>query len=78
MKLNLFIVLKYLKRKNKFFFSFSHNLSLLGIIIGLFSLIMVSSFMNALREDLERQIIGSKAEIRIVKKIFLIFNLTIL
>jgi lipoprotein-releasing system permease protein len=43
-------------------------LSVLGIIIGVFSLLTASSVMNGFDKDMRRRIIGSKAEIRIYRK----------
>jgi lipoprotein-releasing system permease protein len=61
---------KYLRGRKKFFFSFSVMLSLFGIIIGVFSLLTVSSVMNGFDKDMRSRVIGSKAEIRIYEKGF--------
>jgi lipoprotein-releasing system permease protein len=42
-------------------------LSLLGIVIGVFSLLVVSSVMNGFDADMRSRVIGSKAEIKIHK-----------
>ena len=59
---------KYLRGRKRFFFSFSVMLSLFGIIIGVFSLLTVSSVMNGFDKDMRSRVIGSKAEIRIYEK----------
>jgi len=59
------IAFRYLKGRHKLFFSFSNLLSLLGIVIGVFSLLVVSSVMNGFDRDMRDRVIGSKAEIRI-------------
>ncbi|MDY6915367.1 MAG: ABC transporter permease [Candidatus Cloacimonadota bacterium] len=64
------LALKYLKGRNRLFFTFSNNLSLLGIIIGVFSLLVVSSVMNGLAEDMQQRVLDSKAEIQIYKADF--------
>ncbi len=43
-------------------------LSLLGIVIGVFSLLVVSSVMNGFDSDMRDRVIGSKAEIKIHKE----------
>ena len=43
-------------------------LSLFGIIIGVFSLLVVSSVMNGFELDMKNRVIGSKAEIKISDK----------
>ncbi|HPR17550.1 MAG TPA: ABC transporter permease [Candidatus Cloacimonadota bacterium] len=62
---HLKIALKYLKGRKKFFFTFSNLLSVCGIIIGVFSLLVVSSVMNGFDNDMRQRVIGSKAEIKI-------------
>ena len=59
------LALRYLKGRHRIFFTFSNILSLLGIIIGVFSLLVVSSVMNGFDSDMRRRVIGSKAEIKI-------------
>ena len=65
---HIVIALRYLKGRKKFFFTFSNMLSLLGIIIGVFSLLVVSSVMNGFDSDMRDRVIGSKAEIKIYKE----------
>jgi len=65
---HMIIALRYLKGRKKFLFTFSNLLSLLGIIIGVFSLLVVSSVMNGFDSDMRDRVIGSKAEIKIHKK----------
>ncbi len=43
----------------------THLLSLVGIIIGVIALLIVSSVMNGLRDDMMNRIIGTKAEIHV-------------
>jgi len=43
-------------------------LSLIGIVIGVFSLLVVSSVMNGFDSDMRDRVIGSKAEIKIHKE----------
>ena len=59
------LALRYLKGRHKIFFTFSNMLSMFGIIIGVFSLLVVSSVMNGFDSDMRRRVIGSKAEIKI-------------
>ena len=65
MNLKLQLALKYLSGKSRYFLSFSNTIAFLGIVIGLFSLIVVSSVMNGLSQDMARRIIDTKGEIRI-------------
>lgn len=65
---HMMMALRYLKGRKKFFFTFSNILSLLGIVIGVFSLLVVSSVMNGFDSDMRNRVIGSKAEIKIHKK----------
>ncbi len=64
---HMIIALRYLRGKKKFLFTFSNLLSLLGIVIGVFSLLVVSSVMNGFDSDMRNRIIGSKAEIKVHK-----------
>ena len=64
---HLTMALKYLKGRKKYCFTFSNTLSLLGIVIGVFSLLVVSSVMNGFDSDMRSRVIGSKAEIKIHK-----------
>ncbi len=59
------IALRYLKGRKKIFFNLTNLLSVLGIIIGVFSLLVVSSVMNGFDTDMRMRVIGSKAEIKI-------------
>lgn len=65
---HIIIALRYLKGRNKFLFTFSNMLSLFGIVIGVFSLLVVSSVMNGFDSDMRDRVIGSKAEIKIHKE----------
>jgi len=62
------LAIRYLKGRKKIFFTFSNMLSLFGIVIGVFSLLVVSSVMNGFESDMRERIIGSKAEIKIHQK----------
>ncbi len=66
--IHLFLALRYLKGRKKIVFTFSNMLSLFGIIIGVFSLLVVSSVMNGFELDMKNRVIGSKAEIKISDK----------
>jgi lipoprotein-releasing system permease protein len=59
------LALRYLKGRHKILFTFSNMLAMLGIVIGVFSLLAVSSVMNGFDSDMRRRVIGSKAEIKI-------------
>lgn len=65
---HMVIALRYLKGRKKFFLTFTNMLSLLGIVIGVFSLLVVSSVMNGFDSDMRNRVIGSKAEIKIYKE----------
>ena len=62
---HLKLALKYLKGRGRFLFKSSNLLSLLGIIIGVFSLLVVSSVMNGFESDMRRRVIGFKSEIKV-------------
>jgi lipoprotein-releasing system permease protein len=64
------ISMNYLKGRKRFFFRSANILSLAGIIIGVFSLLVVSSVMNGFDSDMRSRIIGSKSEIKIHQKDF--------
>lgn len=64
----IFIALKYLRGKNSFFFQPSNQFCLFGIAIGVFSILVVSSFMDGLKVELLKQIIDNKPHIIIQKK----------
>ncbi|MCK4655245.1 MAG: ABC transporter permease [Candidatus Cloacimonetes bacterium] len=64
---HLKLALRYLKGRKKYCFTFSNMLSVFGIIIGVFSLLVVSSVMNGFESDMRNRVIGSKAEIKIYK-----------
>lgn len=59
------VALRYLKGRRKILFTFSNLLSLLGIILGVFSLLVVSSVMNGFDRDMRGRVVGTKAEIKI-------------
>ena len=70
MNLKMQIAIRYLSGKNSYFLSFSNLIAFLGIIIGLFSLLVVSSVMNGLSRDMARRIVSTKGEIRVFNKDF--------
>jgi len=70
MKLNLYIALKYLTKRGRLLLTPSNLIAFLGIVIGLFSLIVVSSVMNGLSSDMARRIVSAKGEIRLYQKDF--------
>lgn len=65
MKINLYLTLRYLKGRSKLCLSPSNVLSLFGIVIGVFSLLIVSSVMSGFSSDMMKRIIETKGEIRI-------------
>lgn len=65
---HLKLALKYLRGRKKIFFTFSNLLSMGGIIIGVFSLLVVSSVMNGFDSDMRDRVVGSKAEIKVHQK----------
>ncbi len=67
---NRFLIKKFLKGKNRYIFTFENILSILGIFIGVFSIIVVSSVMNGFDNDITNRILDSKPEIIIRKKNF--------
>ena len=67
---HLNLALKYLRGKRKILFSGSTILSFIGIVIGVFSLLVVSSVMNGFDNDIKNRVIGMKAEIQVHKSDF--------
>ena len=59
------IAKRYLKGRNKFWFSASNLLSLIGIVIGVFAILVVSAVMNGFNSDLRKRVVGTKADIKI-------------
>ncbi len=70
MNIKLFLTLRYLRGRKKIFFSSLNLLSLIGITIGVFSLLVVSSVMNGFSEDMMKRVVETKGEIRVVKQDF--------
>jgi len=64
------LALRYLAGKNNNFLSFLNLIAFLGIVVGLFSLIVVSSVMNGLSNDMARRIVSTKGEIRVFRTDF--------
>ncbi len=64
MKIRLYLTLRYLKGRSKFILSPSNILSLSGIVIGVFALLIVSSVMNGFSSDMMKRVIETKGEIR--------------
>jgi len=65
------VAMRYLKGRRKILFTFSNLLSLLGIILGVFSLLVVSSVMNGFDRDMRGRVVGTKAEIKIYAENYL-------
>lgn len=64
MKLENFIALRYLKsRKNSRLMSFMSGISVLGILLGVATLIVVISVMNGFSDNLKNKILGANAHI---------------
>jgi len=61
---------RYLKGRKKFAFTTSNLLSLLGISLAVFSLLIISSVMNGFEADMRNRVIGTKAEIKVYSKDF--------
>lgn len=73
-KLEFFIALRYLKSKNKEkFISITAIFSLVGIMLGVATLIIVMSVMNGFREDFTNRILGINSHISVypVKREFM-------
>ena len=66
---------KYLFGRNRVWPKLSHMLSLVGIVIGVVALLIVSSVMNGLRDDMMQRIIRTKAEIRVYHQTMQAFEL---
>ncbi len=64
------IAMNYLKGRKRFFFRSANLLALSGIIIGVFSLLVVSSVMNGFDSDMRNRVLGTKPEIRVHKQDF--------
>ncbi len=61
------LTMRFLLGKNRFIPKFSHLLSFMGIVIGVIALLIVSSVMNGLQDDMMKRIIDTKAEIRVYR-----------
>ena len=64
------IAFNYLRGRKRFFFRSANLLALTGIVIGVFSLLVVSSVMNGFDTDMRNRVIGSKSEIKVHKADF--------
>lgn len=65
-KFEIFLALRYIRgRKDARFLSMSSIFSLLGIIIGVATLIVVMSVMNGFKEELINKIIGANSHVNI-------------
>jgi lipoprotein-releasing system permease protein len=62
------LALKYLKSEHHKGFALGNLISVIGIFLGAFALIVVMSVMNGLEEDITHRIIGLHAEIKIYNK----------
>ena len=74
MNIKILLALRYLAGRSKYPLSFSNLIAFLGIVIGLFSLIVVSSVMNGLSNDMARRIVSTKGEVRIFNHNFAPFE----
>ncbi len=68
MKFYHLFIKKFLKGKNKYFFTLENILSISGIFIGVFSILIVSSVMNGFDKDIRSRLLNVKPEIIIRKK----------
>ena len=68
MKFYHLFIKKFLKGKNKYFFTLENILSIAGIFIGVFSILIVSSVMNGFDKDIRSRLLNVKPEIIIRKK----------
>ena len=65
----LFIGCRYLRaKKQKYFFSAFTVISTLGVMIGVFSMIVVLSVMNGFRADITSKILGMSPPLKVVYK----------
>ncbi|MDD3050276.1 MAG: ABC transporter permease [Candidatus Cloacimonetes bacterium] len=67
---HLHLAYRYLKGKNSFFLQSQNMLSLLGVIIAVFALLVVISVMNGFDRDIRSRVINARAEILINKSDF--------
>ena len=61
----LFLARRYLSGKRGKWIGKSHLLTVSGIALGVLALVAVSSVMNGLRNDMQRRIVGTFAEVRV-------------
>ena len=64
-KFSDFIALRYLKGHGRFVISFSNLLSLIGIGLGVFSLLTVISVMNGFDTDIRERIVAFRSDVKI-------------
>ncbi len=62
------IALKYLKSEGHKSISFGNIISIIGIFLGVFALIVVMSVMNGMEHDITNRIIGLHSEIKIYQQ----------
>lgn len=60
-----FVARRYLAGKSRMGISRAHLLTIGGIALGVMALIVVSSVMNGMREDIQKRIMGTLSEIRL-------------
>jgi len=70
MELRIIMALKYMARRGTHQLTFSNLIAFLGIVIGLFSLNVVSSVMNGLSTDMAQRIVAAKGEVRLFHQDF--------
>ncbi len=68
MNFSLRLAFRYLRGRNRFLIQGSNLLSLGGIILSIFSLLVVSSVMNGFDRDIMDRIIGTKAEVKLYQQ----------
>ncbi len=69
------LALKYLKSNKGGLFSFTSILAIVGLCVGVSSLIIVTSVMNGFEKELQNRILGVVPQIGRVKKLALCINL---
>ncbi|MCD4817500.1 MAG: ABC transporter permease [Candidatus Cloacimonetes bacterium] len=74
MKFLIHLAFRYLRGRKKIVFTTSNSLSLFGIALAVFSLLVISSVMNGFEADMRDRVIGTKAEIKIYEKDFAPLN----
>jgi lipoprotein-releasing system permease protein len=74
MKMKLLLAMRYLKGRSRYFLSFSNLVAFLGIVVGLFAMLVVSAVMNGLGDHMAASIISTKSEVRVLNYDFRSFD----